>query len=187
MISKLHKSICIQCKKDKWIVNSKGLCADCVYMNNHGGKTRIEVQKEKQKGKKVKVYELKRTPLKRSQKPLKRSRIKSTPETIERRKETLRLDRELYLYIFNTKPHKCEECRNLLPDIFEDENGNIVCIGQYSHILTKNSFPEYRHNRLNINRLCIIHHNQWEFSDRKSMKIYEPNQLIIQKIKEINM
>jgi hypothetical protein len=138
---------------------------------------------EKQKDKKIKVYNLKRTPLKRFQKPLKRSRIKSTPETIEKRKETLRLDRELYKYIFDTKPPICEECNALLSNEFEDENGNIIMISQFSHILGKGAFPEYRHNKLNINRLCDIHHDQWETGDRKSMKIYEPNQLIIQKIK----
>lgn len=146
-------------------------CDSCNFIRIHG-KTRFEVQMEKQKDKPVKIYELKRTPLKRSQKPLKGSRIKSTPETIERRKETLRLDRELYFYIFNTRLNKCEECGCNLPDEFEDENGMIVCIGQYSHILGKGAFIEYRHSVWNLQRLCLNCHQKWEFGDRKKMRIY---------------
>ena len=35
----------------------------------------------------------------------------------------------------------------------------------------------------NFNLLCLRCHQIYEFGDKKSMKIYEPNQLIIQKIK----
>lgn len=49
---KPYKGECKQCEKDnKWIANSKGICADCVYLNNHGGKTKVEVYRERQKGK----------------------------------------------------------------------------------------------------------------------------------------
>lgn len=169
---KPYKGTCIQCEKDKWIVNTKGLCDDCRYMNNHGGKTRIQVQIEKEKQKPKKTYTLKKTPLKQSNKPLKRSRIKSTEETKEKRKETLRKERELYRYIFDTKPPICEECNKPLPTEFEDENGNIIGIWQYSHVLAKNSFPEYRHEKWNMQRLCLNCHQIWDFGNKKSMKIY---------------
>ena len=180
---KSYKGICKQCNKDKWIQNSREICSDCVYMNNNGGKTRFEVAREKESVKPRKVYRIKRTPLKRKKTSLKRSPVRSTQRTRERRAETLRKDRELYLYIFNTKPNECEECGAMLPDVFESEGGNIIYINQFSHILSKGSSPELRHNKLNINRLCLTHHDMWEFGDKENMKIYKGNQVLIEKMR----
>jgi len=163
---------------NKFVVNrTYNLCNDCNYYRLHG-KTPFEAAQDKERVKPVKIYHIKRTPLKRSKKA-----IKSTKETKEKRRETLRKDRELYKYIFDTKLPECEECQEPLPDVFEDDEGNIVYIAQYSHILSKGSSPEFRHNKLNINRLCLGCHDKWEFSDKENMKIYKSNQLIIEKMK----
>lgn len=188
-IFKPHKGICIDCDQDKWMVNSKGQCEECRYKQNHGGKTKLEVQIEKEKSKPKKTYQLKRTPLKRSKNTLKRSFIEQSKESKEKRDEVLKKDRETYLEVFNSTPNECEECKlngiyTPLPDQFEDEEGNIIAIWQYSHILSKGAFEEFRHNKNNINRICREHHDQWEFGNRESMKIYEPNQIIIQKLKD---
>lgn len=155
------------------------MCEECNYFRLHG-KTKQEARKEanlrQQTTKKVKVYQIKRKPL------------KSSPKTREKRQETLRKDRKTYLKVFNSNPNECEECRlngiyTPLPDEFEDEEGNINAIWQYSHIMTKQSHPEFRHNSNNFNRLCLNDHQIWEFGNREKMKIFKPNQLTIQKIK----
>ena len=51
-----------------------------------------------------------------------------------------------------------------------------------SHILTKGAHPSLRHDKRNINLVCMEHHQIWEFGDRKSMKIYEKNKPIIIKL-----
>ncbi len=51
---KPYKGICIQCDKEKWIQNSKGICPECVFKNNHNGKSKQQVYRERQKGKQKK-------------------------------------------------------------------------------------------------------------------------------------
>lgn len=47
------KGTCKQCRKDnKIIANKRGICVDCVYRNNHEGKSPLEVRKEKHRTKK---------------------------------------------------------------------------------------------------------------------------------------
>lgn len=150
----------------RFIVNKTyNLCDNCNYKRLHG-ETRFEAAKRK-------AWENNR------------SIIKSTQKTKRERREVLRKDRVLFLYIFNIKPHECEECGIPLSDIFEDADGNIVAMYRFSHILGKGAFPEFRHNRLNMNILCLECHQVWEFGDKKKMKIYKDNMEIIQKLKKI--
>lgn len=165
---------CIECNRPNRSINSKGLCSMCVYKKNHGGKSQVEILVEKQRLKIRKPFKV-------------NGRIKQ--ERLERRREIHRMDRELYKYIFDTRPHECEECGRTLPSIFsivDEVSGisSIVCIEQYSHIMTKGAFPEFRHHKKNINRLCREHHDQWEFGDRQNMKIFASNQITIQEILE---
>lgn len=127
-----------------------------------------------------KIYTLKRTPLKRKPYRFKRSVVKSSTTTKQKRAQTLTKDEETYYVVFYSKPCVCEECGRALPETFYDENGKIVCRGQYSHILSKGAYPEFRHVVINFNRLCPVPcHDRWEFGDRENMKIYKPNQIII--------
>ena len=52
-----------------------------------------------------------------------------------------------------------------------------------SHILTRGAHPEMAHDPRNVNILCFEAHNRWENGNRKSMRIYESNQLIIETLK----
>jgi hypothetical protein len=176
--------ICLQCEQQKPI-NSKQICGDCVYSNNHQGKSKQEILVEKRNKRVESIRAIKpivttiskRKPLKHSKK-----RIKHSDKSKERREEAIRKDEELYEYIFNTKPPFCEECGTRLPDEFRDEEGRVIMRSQYSHIMTKGGFPEFRHDGRNVNRLCFEDHQRWEFSDRKNMRIYESNQIIIQEL-----
>ena len=149
------------------------LCRECNYFRIHG-KTRLEAHKEKNNGSGAKRYVIGRKFVKRSN-LLKKGINKKRNIALEK-------DREFYKHIFDTRPNICEECGRPLPDVFEDYNGNIVYIQQYSHILSKKAYPEHRHNKMNMNRLCGECHYEWEFGDRVSMNIYKGNQLIIEKM-----
>ena len=54
----------------------------------------------------------------------------------------------------------------------------------FSHILSKGSNPAFRHDKDNINILCLECHQVWEFGDKKSMGIYPENEEIIQMLRE---
>lgn len=87
----------------------------------------------------------------------------------------IKLDEDFYEECFNLSNHECEECGKELPTQFRDISGKVVARWRYSHILPKSIFPELRHNILNINHLCLIHHTQWDFGDKQNMKIYVEN------------
>lgn len=162
--------ICTGCGKEKFLVNkTHNLCDGCNFFRLHG-KTRFEAAKEKQSNKPQKVYKLKRTPLK----PSKNNQYLRNSK-LEKVRERINKDRETYFKVFSNRPNKCENCDSPLPNQFEDEDGNIMYISQFSHILGKGAFPEYRHEVWNFNRLCHVCHQVWDFGDKKSMKIYEKN------------
>ena len=176
-----------ECGRTNVPVNAKGLCSECQYLKTHG-KTRQEtyserrIEKDKLKPKQTYSYTL--ITLKSSKKRKKTvSSILLKNEKLEKRREQIRKDEETYEQVFNSRPHECEECGRGLSDVFRDENGMVVARWQYSHILSKAAFPEYRNDPRNMNRLCLDCHQRWEWKNRENMKIYEKNQLTIQELK----
>ena len=94
----------------------------------------------------------------------------------EEKKINIILEDELfYEKCFNLSNHKCEECGCDLPETFRDDDGKIIARYRYSHIVPKSLSKSLRHNITNINHLCLKHHIQWDFGDKKSMKIYDKN------------
>jgi len=83
----------------------------------------------------------------------------------------IKKDEAFYNEIWNERPHVCEECGIHLGDYSQ----KIF----FSHIISKGSHQELRHNKLNINVLCGICHSAWEFGKRQEMKIYEKNKDVI--------
>jgi len=81
---------------------------------------------------------------------------------------------KFYKYMWQYKPHYCEECLKPL------RNYSSVFI---SHILSRGSSPEMAHDVRNINILCMDHHNQWETGKRETMRIYPCNLKIIKTLK----
>lgn len=82
---------------------------------------------------------------------------------------------KFYKWVWDHKPHRCEECMRPL------EKYSAVFV---SHILTRGAFPEMAHDPRNVNILCFEHHNQWENGNRKAMRIYEKNQETIERLKK---
>lgn len=147
------------------------LCKNCNHIRLHGISIReAQILKQKQK---VKVFPQIKN------KTLKKSVIKKKKGISDKRKEVLKKDEVVYEQVFNSKPHKCEECGDKLPSKFRDENGMVIARFQYSHVLSKGAFPEYRHRVFNFNRLCLNCHQIWEFGSRKEMNIYQKNKQTI--------
>lgn len=160
------KEICKGCNEHKFIVNRKYmLCDDCNYFRMYG-MTRLDAFKQKKS---------------QNQYKLSPKRNKSV-RTSNKRSDILLKDRETYYKVFLSKPNVCEECGVELPDMFVDDDENIVYIAQYSHILSKGAWPEFRHDERNFNRLCFNCHRRWEDGDRENMKINKTNQSIIQNL-----
>lgn len=91
-------------------------------------------------------------------------------------------DEEFYEKIFHLKPCVCENCGAKLPNQFRDENGKIIARYQYSHILSKGSWPQYRHEEWNMMKNCLKCHQEWEFGNKQAMPIYKKcKQIIINK------
>ena len=177
---------CKECDKDRPL-NSKLVCSECQFTLNHDGKSRQEVylerKLEREKGKLKEIHVLKRKSLKASKKrPKTRVNRQLRNERLEKRREQIRLDEAPYEEVFNSKSPFCEETGQPLNTEFRDEEGDIIARWQYSHILTKKAYPEFRNNPKNFNRLSYEAHQQWEFGDREKMKIYNKNQEIIQEL-----
>lgn len=61
-------------------------------------------------------------------------------------------DQKFYLEIWSERTHECKECwKNL---------GETMSRYFMAHILSKGSYPSFRHDKRNIVLLCIDHHNQ---------------------------
>ena len=81
---------------------------------------------------------------------------------------------KFYLWCIEHKPHICEECGKPLPFIN-------AC--NVSHILSRGAHPDKAHDPRNVNILCLDCHNRWENGDRRSMRIWDKNERIIESLK----
>lgn len=80
-------------------------------------------------------------------------------------------NKKFFRFVWENKPHYCEECLKPLANY-----SAVYC----SHILTRGAHPEMAHDPRNINILCFEHHNQWEqATTRKTMRIYQKNSITI--------
>ena len=91
-------------------------------------------------------------------------------------KDKIDLDTKFYEELWSERPHYCEGCDKDLGKNWERY--------MFSHILSKGSQPKLRHNKDNINILCLECHQKWEFGDKKSMKIYPANERQIELLKQ---
>jgi len=159
-----------------YVVNQKyQLCDDCNFVRLHGV-TRFVAELRKAKD----IIKEERKFVRAKKKRVDHS---ISNRTYIKRVEQVQKDQSTYLEVFLKSPNVCEECGNALPDEFRDENGSINCIGQFSHILSKAAYPEFRNDARNFNRLCPNPcHDRWEFHDKENMNIYEKNQIIIQQL-----
>lgn len=84
-------------------------------------------------------------------------------------------NQRFFKWVWEHKPHYCEECLRPL-----NKFAAIYC----SHILTRGAHPEMAHDARNINILCPEHHCTWESATtRKAMRIYSKNIRMIETLK----
>ena len=98
------------------------------------------------------------------------------PGPSKKAKAKIDIDTHFYEEIWGERFHYCEECHKELGDKWERY--------MFSHILSKGSHPSLRHDKDNINLLCLDCHQKWEFGDKKSMDIYPDNEAIIYILKQ---
>lgn len=79
-----------------------------------------------------------------------------------------------YRWVWNHKPHYCEECMKPL---------NEYSATYVSHILSRGAYPELAHDIRNNNILCFKCHSVWENGDRESMRIFAKNELTIESLR----
>lgn len=87
-------------------------------------------------------------------------------------KSVAEANEKFYKWVWEHKPHYCEETLRPLSHY----SASFI-----SHILTRGAFPELATDPRNVNILCIEKHQQWETGDREKMRIYFKN------IKTINL
>lgn len=83
-------------------------------------------------------------------------------------------NQRFFRWVWEHKPHRCEECLKPLRNY-----SAVYC----SHILTRGAFPEMAHDARNINILCFEHHSCWENGDKTKMRIYPGNVRVIELLK----
>lgn len=138
-----YKGICNDCKKPKWIKNIKGICPDCTYKRNHGGRSAQEISLEKQRAK-PRIF--------------KRQQIKPKKSTGEY---------QLFLEIWGEREHKCSNCK---ADLSENVSRRSF-VKYFSHQKSKGAFPELRLDKNNIELNCPPCHDLWEFGDREKFSL----------------
>lgn len=79
-----------------------------------------------------------------------------------------------YRFCWDHYPHQCAETMRPL----DQYSATYV-----SHILTRGAHPEMAHDPRNVNILSFEQHNRWENGDRKNMRIFAGNQVIIEQLK----
>lgn len=80
-------------------------------------------------------------------------------------------DLRFYKWVWDIKPHWCENCGKPLQEFSP---------AFISHIKTRGAHTELRYDPMNTNTLCFDCHNKWEFApiERKErMYIYQLNKL----------
>ena len=145
--------VCKQCGRETFIQNkTKCLCSECVYKNNHGGKSRFEVAKEKQMSKPIKFPK---------PKPV-------TKKYVYKRKTTG--EKKMFLKIWGERFHVCSNCGKLLGDVPKSY--------MFSHREAKGANGKNRLNPDNIDLLCFDCHFA---RDMQSREVFDKRKDIFKK------
>ena len=80
-----------------------------------------------------------------------------------------------YRWVWEHKPHWCEECMRPLTEY------SAVYV---SHISSRGAAPELAYDFRNTNILCGRCHSTWEHGRRENMRIFPANKLITKQLKK---
>ena len=73
---------------------------------------------------------------------------------------------KLRLKIWDTRRHECENCGTWLLEPPQPIN--------FSHYMPKGKYKKLELVEQNIDLLCTKCHQQWEYGDKTTMRIYDP-------------
>lgn len=96
-------------------------------------------------------------------------------------------DEIFYKRIWDTRPHICCNCGKFLGNDFYSNDGKILNIFRYAHIIPKSIYRNLRHCDINLMLLCFNCHDRFDHTPRNiysQMHCY--NEDYIDKLKEIN-
>lgn len=127
---------------------------------------------------------LKRTPLKKSYKPIKKVSDKQKIKNQEKKELSIK-QREFFLSLWDEREIfdgnsffcRCGECNKKLSRQFY--RGNSCC---YSHLLPKSKYPEYRFLPENILIVCPGCHSQFETFSEKAPNQYDLQKKLLKKL-----
>lgn len=157
---------CKKCGENYPIVNKFfGLCRGCNNERLHGSKF----------GKSNKTIENKNKQSKQNKNKSIAYLMSIEGKEEPKKKSMYEKDNEFYKECFKTFNHRCEECGVKMPTNFLDTDGKVNARYRYSHIIPKSIAPELRHERENINDLCMKCHAKWEGEKKVEMDIYKTN------------
>jgi len=168
---------CKGCNLPRYIVNKHfGLCYGCNNIRLHGSKYGKPIKHTSHKEKVKQESPL--WALKAQDKPNRIVHLVQGGRNMGKSLAIYILDEQFYEEVFNQSNHICEECGEQLPIEFRDSEGKIIARFRYSHIIAKSIAPELRHDLRNMNDLCFLCHQKWDFGEKTKMKIYKKNQKI---------
>lgn len=172
---KPFKGLCACHGKERWIINKKGLCKQGNDERRNTNKRRtISNQKEHTRRNSIqgslswpssKVVEKNNKQAKEKSKTIQYRFKRTTP--IKKRKKAATGEREVFLQIWNERPHRCQCCGAWLGD----EPRPIF----FSHLLSKGAYPSLRLEPRNIWLKCERCHTTWEFGSRSAPEFAEAN------------
>lgn len=99
---------------------------------------------------------------------------KAIPPAVKKMQSRIMLFEEFAKELWATRPHVCEECGAELKEF----KGMYV-----SHIVGRDLSRRQYYNPENVNILCEDHHREWEYGNRRAMKIWATNEKIIERLK----
>lgn len=80
-----------------------------------------------------------------------------------------------YRWVWDHRPHWCEECMRPLRE---------YSAVHVSHIESRGNGPAMAYDPRNVNILCLRCHNTWENGDRRRMRIYRRNMMTLEELRK---
>lgn len=114
-------------------------------------------------------------------------KIKKINKFSEKMKVMHEKDALFYEEIWNERPHYCVNCKSFLGHTFKLEDGKLINLFRYAHIIPKSIYPFLRHYKGNLMLLCLRCHTKFDNSPKEvieKMSCYDAK--YIQELKELH-
>lgn len=92
-------------------------------------------------------------------------------------------DQNFYQEIWDERDHGCMECIALNPDEDSNHLGDVPNKWYFAHVLSKQAYPKFRHNKKNIIIMCPDHHTKLDHGDKTKLKCWPELEELTQELK----